>query len=162
MRDPRVFEGNFWRSVVVLEDCWEWCGAYTRRGYGNLKRDGKTVRAHRASYEMYVGPVPEGLVLDHVCRNTRCVKPAHLRAVTQKQNVAAKVWTVTPEQRSAQAKRASDAAHGGWRPPTHCRHGHEMVPQTTLTDRRGHRRCKTCAHNRYRVRRAIERGEDRT
>ncbi len=62
--------------------CWFWLGALSR-GYGSLKN----ARAHRVAYEMTIGPIPEGLVIDHLCRVTSCVNPDHLEAVTQAENV---------------------------------------------------------------------------
>lgn len=67
--------------------CWVWTGSRSGAGYGNF-RDGRTVRnAHRAMYERVHGPVPDGLSLDHLCRNTLCVNPEHLEAVTQTENM---------------------------------------------------------------------------
>lgn len=71
--------------------CWLWTGLVGTNGYGATHvrgRDGVTVlMAHRMSYEFYVGPIPEGLVIDHLCRNTRCVRPDHLEPVTNQENV---------------------------------------------------------------------------
>jgi endogenous inhibitor of DNA gyrase (YacG/DUF329 family) len=70
----------------IVEDCWLWEGC-TRGGYGRLKIDGKMSEAHRASYEYHVGKIPEGLVLDHLCRNRSCINPAHLEPVTTAENI---------------------------------------------------------------------------
>lgn len=78
-------EIRFWSNMVVVESCWEWSGT-TTRGYGRFWVGGKMVRAHRASYEMFRGPIPSGLELDHLCRNTRCVNPDHLEAVSHREN----------------------------------------------------------------------------
>jgi len=81
-------EERFWPKVDKTEECWNWAAAKFQNGYGCLGRqDGGTVMAHRISYEMRFGPIPHGLVVDHTCHNRLCVKPSHLRAVTQKQNV---------------------------------------------------------------------------
>src|SRR5690348_12502203 len=60
--------------------CWHWLGGRLNEGYGELRRpeSTKSVRAHRVSYEYYRGPIPEGLKLDHLCRNRDCVNPWHL------------------------------------------------------------------------------------
>lgn len=73
-------------EVDEASGCWNWILKLDRKGYG-VKNDGGTYRgAHRVVYEKYVGPVPEGFQLDHLCRNPRCVNPAHLEPVTAKEN----------------------------------------------------------------------------
>lgn len=71
-----------------LGRCWLWTGAPTNQGYGHLKIRGLWVKAHRLAYEMLVGPVPDGLELDHLCRVRLCVRPSHLEPVTHAENVA--------------------------------------------------------------------------
>lgn len=78
---------RFWSKVVKTEDCWEWTGAKTGAGYGHVLLNYKNVYAHRLSYELLVGPIPEGLVIDHVCRNRGCINPEHLEPVTPRENV---------------------------------------------------------------------------
>lgn len=72
---------------VARTGCWEWQGHVTRYGYAQFNpTHDKPVRAHRYSYEEFRGPIPDGLHLDHLCRNRRCVNPEHLEAVTSRQN----------------------------------------------------------------------------
>ena len=66
--------------------CWVWLGCVQANGYARMTIGGRTQYAHRVSYEAFVGPIPEGLFLDHLCRNTRCVNPAHLEPVTNREN----------------------------------------------------------------------------
>lgn len=66
--------------------CWLWTGSINDKGYGLTNVNGKTVSAHRTTYQCHVGPVPAGLTLDHLCRVPRCVNPAHLEPVTQAEN----------------------------------------------------------------------------
>lgn len=73
-------------SLVPCGGCWLWDGA-TTYGYGRFRVDNRSALAHRHSYEMHVGPIPDGLVLDHLCRVKACVNPAHLEPVTQQANV---------------------------------------------------------------------------
>lgn len=82
---------------------------------------------HQVIYEMIIGPIQQGLELDHLCRNHGCVNPAHLEPVTHKENVL---------------RGTSPAA--GHAKQTHCDRGHEFTPQNTLLYDGGRRRCKTC------------------
>ena len=66
--------------------CWVWSRALLKSGYGALKRNGKSLRAHRWMYEQACGPIPDGLVLDHLCENKPCVNPEHLEPVTKREN----------------------------------------------------------------------------
>lgn len=89
------------------DDCWEWLGAKVQ-GYGSLKAGGRGRWAYRVVYEYLVGPVPEGQVLDHLCRNTACVNPAHLEPVLTGENTrrgdAAKLnWRAVAEIRESVA-----------------------------------------------------------
>jgi hypothetical protein len=80
-------EERFWMKVQKGPDCWTWTAAILG-GYGVFSERfrGKQHKAHRLAYELTVGPIPDGKVLDHKCHNTLCVNPAHLRPVTIKQN----------------------------------------------------------------------------
>ncbi|MFI7678537.1 HNH endonuclease signature motif containing protein [Actinophytocola sp. NPDC049390] len=102
--------------------CWLWTGGLDPAGYARFRDDtGRKVYVHRWAYEHYVGPVPEGLVLDHLCRIRHCSNPAHLEAVTQDENM----------RRGAHATK------------THCKHGHPMSEVLQYKD--GPRRvCRTC------------------
>ena len=113
-------EERFWMYVQPpsIHDCWEWRG--TRRDrYGTLSVNGKITLAHRVSYELLVRPIPDGLVIDHRCRNVFCVNPLHLDPVTQKTNMRrALVKTecirghdLTDPDNLFPAKRASGQAH---------------------------------------------------
>lgn len=126
--------------------CWVWMGGRVSSGYGAIKDRGKQLPVHRAAYELYVGPIPEGLVLDHLCRNRPCWRPAHLEVVTQQVNTLRGVGLT-----------ASQALQ------THCKHGHEFTPENTYTGGSPPgRRCRTCRREQERIRRERRLAEQQT
>ena len=85
---PRTAKERFWAKVKKTDGCWLWTGWKNDRGYGNFEVDStRTVKAHRFAYEVLVGPIPDGLTLDHLCRNPSCVNPEHLEPVTLRENI---------------------------------------------------------------------------
>ena len=117
---------------VLIDDpdgCWVWTGAHDSSGYGNAYVDGRMRGSHRVSYEHHVGPIPDGLVLDHLCRNRSCVNPDHLEPVTHRENI------LRGEGVAAQKARA-----------THCPKGHPYGDDPKR-QHGGYRRCAEC----YRV-----------
>lgn len=112
--------------------CWDWTGARTEKGYGQFWHAGGMVKAHRFAYEHGVGPIPDGLELDHLCRNTSCVNPDHLEPVTTTENL-----------RRSRVARVVDVA---------CKRGHPWTDENTYVDAKGRRQCRTCARNRDRAR----------
>lgn len=74
------------RATRERSGCLEWAGSRNPKGYGIIRYDGRTRRAHRVAFEVFIGPIPEGKMIDHTCHNPPCINPHHLRAVTQKQN----------------------------------------------------------------------------
>jgi len=79
-------EERFWKKVKKEESCWYWRGSLKRKGYGSFKDGTKLVQAHRYSYELRFGPIPEGMEIDHLCRIPSCVNPEHLEPVTPEEN----------------------------------------------------------------------------
>jgi hypothetical protein len=113
--------------------CWLWTGARQSAGYGNLKFDGEYVLAHRLAWETWVGPIPEGLVLDHVaergCTSTACCNPAHLEPVPQRTNVLRGSGPMAMNARK-----------------THCPNDHEYDRFYRRKDGRVMRSCSTCSN----------------
>lgn len=77
---------RFWDKVRKTSSCWEWDAATWSNGYGAFSYEGKLQGAHRVSYKMTVGEIPEGLEIDHLCKNRKCVNPKHLEVVTRREN----------------------------------------------------------------------------
>lgn len=96
MRNGTITGTRKWRALPLPEklasltiksdECWLWGGAIQQHGYGTLTHEGKRIYAHRASYEVAKGAIPQGMRVDHICHNESCVRPDHLRTVTIKQN----------------------------------------------------------------------------
>lgn len=79
---------RFWRKVEKTPNCWNWTGSLSASGYGSIVDEtGKRRAAHRFAFERLTGPIPSGMLVDHICHNKSCVKPAHLRLATNKQNL---------------------------------------------------------------------------
>lgn len=79
-----LIERVFHRVEVGL--CWTWTGGASA-GYGRIRAENKSRLVHHVVWELLVGPIPTGLEIDHVCRNTRCVNPDHLEPVTHSENL---------------------------------------------------------------------------
>ena len=85
-RPPEPIWDRFWAKVVVTDDCWEWQAYVNSKGYGLIGHENKMQLAHRVAYEMFVGSIPQGLQLDHLCRIRLCVNPRHVEPVTAQEN----------------------------------------------------------------------------
>lgn len=77
---------RFFSYVKKTDECWEWQGYINHGGYAQFYFEGQQRPAHRVSFSINVGPIPDGMEIDHICRNRSCVRPSHLRATTPKQN----------------------------------------------------------------------------
>lgn len=138
---------EFWQHIDQTagpDACWPWTASTldSRRGYGQVRRDGRNQRAHRVAYELSVGPIPDGLTLDHTCHDpntcvapcphTKCCNPAHLEPVTLVENIA---------------RRALNT----------CGRGHPKTPEHGRVRSGAKWRCRTCETLTQRERRAVAR-----
>jgi HNH endonuclease len=121
---------TFWDMVEPTGFCWNWMGAKTSRGYGQKQWEGRVQNAHRVSYELLVGPVETGLVIDHLCRNHSCVNPDHLDPVTQKENLTRRPQELKPLGRKLE-------------PVDNCKRGHLFDDANTYLYH-GRRYCRQC------------------
>jgi hypothetical protein len=138
---------RFTKKYVVdpTTNCWNWVGQLNADRYGVFQRRRRVQQpAHRWSYEHFVGPIPEGLTIDHLCHNTACVNPAHMEAVTNSENVR-RLW----ERRREQGGRVHPNSR-----KTHCKHGHEFTPENTWhpPQRTDWRSCRECLRVRRKAR----------
>lgn len=145
-------EDRFWLGVDKTDYCWNWTkGKRGRKShqYGVIHVGGKPQGAHIFSFKLAGGVIPEGFELDHLCRNTICVRPSHLDPVTRRENLL-----------RGQTLAAENAAK------THCPQGHEYTPSNTRYFHGGRRarECRIClrekqvwANARYRAKKRLER-----
>lgn len=131
---------RFWSKARFDPDtgCFNWTAYRNKRGgYGRFRLHGRLEVAHRVGYELAGGTIPDGLTLDHLCRNTACVNPLHLEPVTVSENI----------RRGTQ----------GWNHSvkTHCPNGHPYDETNTYLNKRNQRICRTCSRDRARERRRV-------
>lgn len=146
-----TLEERFWAKVDkdAPGGCWLWTASLNSQGYGQVGINHRPVVAHRIAYTLLVGPIPDGLELDHLCHtrdvecrrgeecpHRRCVNPAHLEAVPHRENAL--------RGRSPMADLAA---------ATHCTNGHEWTPENTRLRSDGTRICRSCHRHRERERR---------
>lgn len=122
------------REVNEETGCWDWLGSFRGGGYARMSVKNRVVPAHRVSFEVFRYPVPNGLVLDHLCRDRGCVNPWHLEPVTIGENTL----------RSPTAPSALNFLK------TECKNGHLFTKENTYLRPTGGRSCKTCRATRQR------------
>lgn len=120
--------GNFWSKVNKTNDCWLWTGFIKPNGYGQCWSGQRVMYAHRYSYELVYGNIPDKMTIDHLCKNRSCVNPKHMEVVTRGEN------TLRGDTVSARSALK-----------THCPSRHAYTTDNTYVKNNGHRVCKTCA-----------------
>lgn len=131
-------ETRFWKKVSTQPNgCWAWLGGTDENGYGKFSpKHAKTVLAHRFAYQLYQAEIPNGMVLDHLCRTPSCVNPNHLEPVTNRENVRR-------------------GLSGTLR--THCKRGHSQTPEN-VSVRRSQTVCMPCNREMAKKRVARQKG----
>lgn len=139
---------RFWSKVAFppSDGCWIWTAQLGHAGYGKFNARSHAVAggsdlAHRISYTMLVGPIPEGLVIDHLCRNPPCVNPSHMEVVTHRVNILRGIGPAASRARQ-----------------TYCIRGHLFDEPNTYITAFGHRMCRACARIRDHIRRPARNG----
>lgn len=126
------------RRLVDDNGCWIWQGRHNNCGYGSMTMqtpDGpRSQSVHRVAYEHFVGPIPAGMYIDHLCRVRDCFNPDHLEPVTPRENLMRS--PIAPAARNARK--------------THCPRGHAYTPDNIYASRETGRICRTCQNARSR------------
>jgi hypothetical protein len=115
------------RQSIDSNGCRVWLGGKGSTGYGYIKIDHSQRLVHRVAYEVYKGAIPEGYQIDHLCKNTSCINPQHLEAVTQRENIL---------------RSNSFAAINSKK--TECINGHSLIGDNVYIKPNGARNCKEC------------------
>ncbi len=136
-KDIEKFYGNVDPLDMLSEIwCWHWLLKKDKNGYGKFHIKGRGgIKAHRLSYLLHKGPIPQGMLVCHSCDNPACVNPSHLWLGTPLSNMLDKMY--------------KGRCSNGFQPKrTHCAHGHEFTGENTKYSSKGKKRCATCARKR--------------
>lgn len=140
-------EKRFWSKVDKQEFCWIWTACKDKKGYGSFLL-GSSQKAHRISYELVKGKIPEGMILYHLCKNKSCVNPSHLEAVSSRIN-------------SLRAKNTIAYIHSD---KDKCPKGHPYLGYNLIISNNGYngaRRCRKCKNEQERARDRAKRPQTR-
>ena len=123
------------RKIKRVE-CWEWTACHSSNGYARVVWNGRVQNAHRVVWHIATGEdIPDGMELDHLCRNRSCVNPVHLEVVDKRTNILRGFGPTAVNARK-----------------THCKRGHEFADENTYIESDGGRRCRTCRSEKHRQR----------
>ncbi len=126
---PNMRGNTIAERIDASGDCWEWCGALRSDGYGHKYYKGKYWSVHRLVWTALVGEIPDGMDIDHLCRNRKCCNPDHLEVVTRSTNLLR-------------------GARNGYQRKTHCPYGHPYSGENLVVNSRNRRECRECQHRR--------------
>lgn len=142
MKASQPVERRFFAKVRFTDTCWQWTARLDKDGYGSFwigGHFGTNVRAHRWTYEYLVGAIPDGLQIDHLCRNRACVNPFHMEPVSPRLNTL-----------------RGDGAASANAAKTSCKRGHPLAGENlylvTRKSGRKERHCRTCRRDNIRAR----------
>ena len=160
---------RFASKISYVNDCWIWIGSTRGAGnYGQVWHNGRSLFAHRVVYELLVGTIPDGLTLDHLCRNKLCVNPNHLEPVTIQENIARGFGVSALNSKKSKCLRGHEfndentyrykgkrlckkcmriraGSFGVFnKVKTHCKYGHELLGDNVYCRPDGGRECRTC------------------
>ncbi len=124
---------RFWKQIDTSGECWIWTGKTRPDGYARIGVDRGHMPVHRFAYEAFVGPIPDDMHVDHLCRTRACARPDHLEVVTQAEN-----------------NRRAVAVRKPTEPKAECPHGHPMSGENLAVNTVGKRSCRECARIRGR------------
>lgn len=125
-RSTRSFDDILQYIEPQQSGCWLWTGGRNTKGYGQIYIEGRNRGVHRYVYQHIVGDIPDGMTLDHLCRERACCNPTHLEPVTNQENCR-------------RGLRGDLYPH-----KDHCAHGHPLTGDNVVIRKNGYRRCRTC------------------
>ena len=171
-----LLPARFAEKIQIEGECWVWTAWRIKNGYGRIQLTSrKPALAHRAVYEILVGPIPEGLTLDHLCRNRACVNPSHLEPVTMRENALRGIGPTAINARKThcpkghpfiqrgrqricvQCRKAQNTGKPpGRKPQAFCKNGHDM----SVSSRPNRKGCRICNNNRTIARYRISKSQE--
>lgn len=157
-KDSKTYEKLLKKISISENGCWEVNGWKDKDGYTFVSigsGPGRKKRTHRFTYELHKGKIPEGLTIDHLCKNEGCCNPDHLEAVTQAENnrrsetfkLENYIRSLPQSEMEALKRKRVENTRKTLAAKTHCRKGHPKTLENTYISPKGDRRCQICFNN---------------